>query len=110
MSKPKLHYTRGYLINNGGRLGTARTKPQIEPKDEPHANDCGCLTCHITGKVDDAIDRQLGSESDLVGNALPPPPGVLADNPQTDGERKRVNVNTAGPLLLPRGVFARGEA
>jgi hypothetical protein len=102
MSKQKLHYTRGYLLTNAGRLGTPRSKPQIEPKDEPHANDCGCLTCHITGKVDDAIDRQLGSESDLVGNALPPSAGVLTNN----GKR----VTAKGPLLLPRGVLAGGDA
>lgn len=104
MSKQKLHYTRGYLINNGGRLGTSRTKTPIEPKDEPHANDCGCLNCRLTAMADEAINRQLGGESDLVGNALPPSPGVLTN------EGKRATANTGGPLLLPRGVLAGGEA
>lgn len=105
MSKQKL-VTRsaGSLHINAGRIGQSLSKSPFEQKDEPHANDCGCLTCHITGRVDEAIDRQLGGEANLVGNALPPSPGVLTN----DG--KRAMVNTKGPLLLPRGVLAGGEA
>lgn len=113
MSNQKLYRTRGMLLINTGRLGTPRSKPQIAPNNEPHADECGCVSCRLTAMADEAIDRHLGSESDLVGNAftreaLAPPGGVLADKPQTHGEHKRVATNTRGPLLLPRGVLAGG--
>jgi hypothetical protein len=103
MSKQKL-VTRsaGFLRTNAGRIGQSLSKPSIKPQDEPHANGCGCLTCHITGRVDEALDRELGGEPDLVGNALPPSAGVLTNN----GNRVTAN----GPLLLPRGVLAGGDA
>jgi hypothetical protein len=106
MSKRKLFTTKGYLLTNASRLRGAptRTKTPIEPKDDLHANDCGCLRCRVTHRVDDALDGQLGKQSTPapVGNALPPSQGVF-------NKRPKGNKSRTGPLMLPRGVLA-GDA
>lgn len=102
MSKQKL-ITRsaGSLHINAGRIVQARSKPPFAPKDETHVNDCGCLKCRVITMTDEAIERQLG-ELASYGDALAPTPGVLGNS--------RSKRSVRGPLLLPRGVLAGGEA
>jgi hypothetical protein len=102
MSKQKL-VTRsaGFLHTNAGRIGQSRTQPQIAPNNEPHADECGCLKCRVISMTDDAIERQLGELAD-ERDGLAPTPGILGNS-----QSKR---SVSGPLLLPRGVLAGGEA
>jgi hypothetical protein len=115
--KQKLFTTQGFLLTNASRLraGTKRSKSPIEPKNEPHVNGCGCLTCRVTntvdeailgnlGTIDEAVDRELGKLN--TSKALPPTPGIFNSQPKRGDDKP---VSNKSPLLLPRGVLA-GEA
>lgn len=113
MSKQKLFHTKGYLLTNASRLRGAptRSNPPIEPKDEPHTNGCGCLSCRVTHRVDEAVDQQLGklSTSARARDGLAPTPGVLSKR-RPKGKSKGTGKGKPGaPLMPPRGVLA-GDA
>lgn len=103
MSKQELFTMKGHLLTNASRVrtGTPRAKPPIDPQDDLHANDCGCMRCRVTHKIDEAIDRQLSTKSDFGRNGLAPTPGVLG-NTRSKGK-------AGGPLMPTRGVLA-GDA
>lgn len=94
-------YENGRLTTNS-RLGRGGSqKPPFAPNNEPHANECGCLKCRVITMTDEAIERELG-ELAADRDALAPTPGVLGNS--------RSKRSVSGPLLLPRGVLAGGEA
>lgn len=103
MSKQKLFTTNGFLLTNASRVGTGapRAKPPMTPKDDPHVNDCGCLSCRIVSMADEAIERELGGKSDSGRNGLAPTPGILG-NSKPKGK-------PGAPLMPMRGVLA-GDA